>query len=95
MGRSFNYSRLIGALVIGASLAFFPRLTSNLPEHGIAGSLKFGIQCLMLPGAAIGMIVSRNAHDISIFVVEIVNVLFYSGLLYAFFTAWSRRKGSS
>lgn len=85
-------ARLLGALTTGCTLAYLPRITSNLSESGIVGSLKFAIQCLMLPGAAVSLIASRNAHDVNIWVIEATDVVFYSGLLYAGLTARARRK---
>jgi hypothetical protein len=53
-----------------------------MPDHGAMGSLKFAIQCLMLPGAAVAMVVARNVHGTSIWVIEGVNVVVYFVLLY-------------
>jgi|SRR4051812_29035513 hypothetical protein len=84
--------RALVALVVGWTLAMLPRFTSDLNEYGVVGLLKLGIQCLMLPGAVLGMLVAGNIHGVSILLVETTNAVFYSGLLYALLTALRRRK---
>jgi hypothetical protein len=92
MDRSLHYARLLGALAIGGTVAFLPRMTSNLPESGIVGSLRLGIECLALPGALIGLIAYHNVHAMSIWIVEATNVILYSGLFYFLLATWAKHE---
>jgi hypothetical protein len=69
-----------------------PRVTLNFPESGVMGTIKLAVQCVQLPGAALGLIVFRNVHGISLWVVEATDVIFYSGLLYFLFATWAKHR---
>ena len=92
---SMHYARVLSAIFIGCTLGFLPMFTVNLSEHGIVGLLKFGIQGLTLPAAAVGLILTRNVHGIPRFSVEIGNSVLYSWLLYVLLKARSRQKAKS
>jgi hypothetical protein len=87
--------RVFAALALGCVIAFMPRVTLNFPESGVEGTVRLVVQCLQLPGAAVGLIVFRNVHGISLWVVEATNVIFYSGLSYFLLATWARHKTKS
>jgi hypothetical protein len=90
--QSWCLGRVIGALAIGCVIALLPRLTSNLRESGVVGTIKLAVEGMQLPGAAIGLIVYRNVHAIHLWVVEATNVIFYSGLVYFLLAMWAKQK---
>lgn len=72
-----------------------PRVTLNFSESGVEGTIRLAVQCLQLPGAAVGLIVFRNVHGISLWVVEAANVIFYSGLFYFLIATWAKHRTKS
>jgi hypothetical protein len=86
--------RLFGVLILACTAAFLPKVTSNLSESGIEGTIKIVIECAQLPGALVGLIIFRNVHGISLWLVEVTNVIFYSGLFYFLLRAWEHRTKS-
>lgn len=84
--------RLVGALALACIVSFLPRMTVNLPEAGPEGTILRVVQCVQLPGAAVGLIVFRNVHGISLWVVEVTDVIFYFGLFYFLLAKWATHK---
>src|SRR5260370_37335126 len=87
--------KLFYPLAFGCAVALMPRATVNLPESGVAGAIKLVVQCVQLPGAALGLIVYRNVHSISLWLVDATNIIFYSGLFYLLFASWAKHKTKS
>lgn len=85
-------TRLLLAFVIGCAVAILPNVTANWPESGFAGLLKGGIQWLLMPGVVLVMILYRNVHNYSLWVLEVTNVVFYSWLAY-YLMKRKQRKG--
>jgi Flp pilus assembly protein TadB len=67
-------------------------MTSDLPESGILGSLKWGITCLGAPGVVVSLVMAGNVHFVTLWVINAVNVVVYSGLVYFLLTLRARRK---
>jgi hypothetical protein len=89
------FVRPLVALALASAVAFLPRVTSNFSESGVEGTIKVIVECMQLPGAVLGLIVFRNVHGISLWVVEAINVIFYSGLFYFLLAAWAKHKTKS
>jgi hypothetical protein len=95
MRQSLHFGRIFGALALGGVVAFMPRVTLNFSESGVEGTIRLVAQCVQLPGAAVGLIVFRDVHGISLWVVEAANVIFYSGLFYFLLATWAKHKTKS
>ena len=95
MRQSLHFGRIFGALALGGVVAFMPRVTLNFSESGVEGTIRLVAQCVQLPGAAVGLIVFRNVHGISLWVVEAANVIFYSGLFYVLAATWAKHEPKS
>ena len=77
-----HIARLLLAIVLGCVLTILPNVTANWRESGAGGLLKGTFQWLLMPGFAAAIILYRNAHNYSLWVVEGTNVVFYSWLAY-------------
>jgi hypothetical protein len=86
-----RFGRLFRALATGSLVAFLPQITANFPESRWRGSIKTAIQFLMLPGAAVALLFDRNVHGIQIWLVEGIDVVFYSALAYFLMVRFVRR----
>src|SRR5690348_9991249 len=92
MSRLRQVGRLLVPLGIGCTVAFVPRMTGDLDGRGTVGFIKLGFQYLALPGTVVALLVSRNAHDYSFWLVDAVDALFYSSLFYFLLLAWARQR---
>ena len=82
-------------MIAGGVLALLPKITADWPETGLAGVLSFLIGCLMIPGYAVGVVAAGfTIHDISQWVVDSADFVFYSGLSYAVLLLLTKREGS-
>jgi hypothetical protein len=95
MRQSPHFVRMLGALALGCFVAFLPRMTSNLPESGILGSLKLGITWLGAPGLILNLVIAGNVHFVTLWIIDLVNVVVYSGLVYCLLRRRSKHKRES
>jgi hypothetical protein len=72
-------------------LAVLPYLTRNLLESGLIDSLKIGITFVGFPGTIVNIILAGNVHAGRLWIVNTINVIFYSVLTYRVLTAIAKR----
>jgi hypothetical protein len=90
MKRLFNLKRLLFALLVGCAVSFLPYITSNFPESGILGSVQLETEYFSLPGTLIDLITAGHVTEVSIWVINAVDIGFYVGLTYYLLTLKAR-----
>jgi hypothetical protein len=89
--------RLASAVFIGCILAFTPGWLLNLPsDTGFVGSLKQAGSYVAVPGGFVGWIAAGgkldSVNDINFIVVDIANLIIYSGLIYILLGVLGKRR---
>jgi hypothetical protein len=80
------------ALLVGTGLAFLPLSTRNWPESGASGVLRAAINCLAIPGIVVATVVAGNVHLMSLWVLDVSNVVFYSAISFFIVRAWTKHR---
>jgi hypothetical protein len=89
--------RLLYALFTACVVTGLPLMILRLPtDSGIIDSLKWVSTNLLLPGTYLGFIAAGGRiDDISFFIADSINFLFYSVLTYVLLAAWQKHRAES